>query len=276
MKYYELYVYNCHLYEPSQNSHMISPNSAFAVSHRGELTIGWLLFQKNHQPSSTTIKTINKTLVNYEQWLTKKCLTIINHHNHHQPSSTIINQHQPSSTIINHQEQLHFHPQPFSALINRSLPAQTSVALGRPSRRPPVVGGIYVAQSGFSFGLQIPVSAVITSVAQRKVTSLTDFETALAGVPNKESPKNGWRRCRWFLQKVVISPGKHGWFHWFRWIWKGWSWKNGDFDWILNSKHGNFTSMLSASSWSKTRDGYEHIGNQHMRNQLGKQEATET
>ena len=47
--------------------------------------------------------------------------------------------------------------------------------------------GIYVAQSGFSFGLQIPVSAVITSVAQKKVTSLTDFETALAGVPNKEA-----------------------------------------------------------------------------------------
>ena len=47
--------------------------------------------------------------------------------------------------------------------------------------------GIYVAQSGFSFGLQIPVSAVITSVAQKKVTSLSDFETALAGVPNKEA-----------------------------------------------------------------------------------------
>lgn len=29
--------------------------------------------------------------------------------------------------------------------------------------------GIYVAQSGFSFGLQIPVSAVITSVAGKKV-----------------------------------------------------------------------------------------------------------
>ncbi|CAK9049172.1 Pro-apoptotic serine protease NMA111 [Durusdinium trenchii] len=46
--------------------------------------------------------------------------------------------------------------------------------------------GIYVAQSGFSFGLQIPVSAVITSVAGKKVTNLRDFEAALAGVPNKE------------------------------------------------------------------------------------------
>ena len=52
--------------------------------------------------------------------------------------------------------------------------------------------GIYVAQSGFSFGLQIPVSAVITSVAQKKVTSLTDFETALAGVPNKEMFEVRW------------------------------------------------------------------------------------
>ena len=52
--------------------------------------------------------------------------------------------------------------------------------------------GIYVAQSGFSFGLQIPVSAVITSVAGRKVTSLQDFETALAGVPNKEMFEVRW------------------------------------------------------------------------------------
>eukprot|EP00438_Fugacium_kawagutii_P026620 Skav209607 [mRNA] locus=scaffold1634:301401:303830:- [translate_table: standard] len=48
--------------------------------------------------------------------------------------------------------------------------------------------GIYVAQSGFSFGLQIPVSAVITSVAQKKVFNLRDFEQALAGVPNKDPP----------------------------------------------------------------------------------------
>mmetsp|Transcript_77663 Transcript_77663/g.186317 ORF Transcript_77663/g.186317 Transcript_77663/m.186317 type:complete len:1086 (-) Transcript_77663:243-3500(-) len=52
--------------------------------------------------------------------------------------------------------------------------------------------GIYVAQSGFSFGLQIPVSAVITSVAGRKVTSLKDFEAALAGVPNKEMFEVRW------------------------------------------------------------------------------------
>lgn len=52
--------------------------------------------------------------------------------------------------------------------------------------------GIYVSQSGFSFGLQIPVSAVITSVAQKKVTSLTDFEQALAGVPNKEMFEVRW------------------------------------------------------------------------------------
>jgi len=59
----------------------------------------------------------------------------------------------------------------------------------QPSKKPSATispwGGIYVSQSGFSFGLQIPVSAVITSVAQKKVTSLTDFEQALAGVPNK-------------------------------------------------------------------------------------------
>ena len=63
---------------------------------------------------------------------------------------------------------------------------QPSATILPPSAR---VGGIYVSQSGFSFGLQIPVSAVITSVAQKKVTSLTDFEQALAGVPNKAGEK---------------------------------------------------------------------------------------
>ncbi|CAE7240652.1 NMA111, partial [Symbiodinium necroappetens] len=52
--------------------------------------------------------------------------------------------------------------------------------------------GIYVAQSGFSFGLQIPVSAVITSVAGKRVTSLKAFETALAGIPNKEMFEVRW------------------------------------------------------------------------------------
>ena len=63
--------------------------------------------------------------------------------------------------------------------------------INHPWHQPPVVGGIYVSQSGFSFGLQIPVSAVITSVAQKKVTSLTDFEQALAGVPNKAAAVKG-------------------------------------------------------------------------------------
>ena len=68
-----------------------------------------------------------------------------------------------------------------------------------------------MSQSGFSFGLQIPVSAVITSVAQKKVTSLTDFEQALAGVPNKvaffgEKNRGGGENGGFFA-------GKRGGFH---------------------------------------------------------------
>ena len=91
-----------------------------------------------------------------------------------------------------------------------------------------------MAQSGFSFGLQIPVSAVITSVAQKKVTSLSDFETALAGVPNKARERGvvggkkqleGGEIGGFFASKTCDFTDFNGLEGFF-------GWKNGDFEWI--------------------------------------------
>mmetsp|Transcript_22583 Transcript_22583/g.52603 ORF Transcript_22583/g.52603 Transcript_22583/m.52603 type:complete len:1114 (+) Transcript_22583:59-3400(+) len=42
--------------------------------------------------------------------------------------------------------------------------------------------GVFLARSGFAFGLELPQSAVITAIAGRKIRTLSDFEAALAGV----------------------------------------------------------------------------------------------
>eukprot|EP00929_Paragymnodinium_shiwhaense_P101545 TRINITY_DN64701_c0_g1_i1.p1 TRINITY_DN64701_c0_g1~~TRINITY_DN64701_c0_g1_i1.p1 ORF type:complete len:1087 (+),score=246.26 TRINITY_DN64701_c0_g1_i1:172-3432(+) len=52
--------------------------------------------------------------------------------------------------------------------------------------------GIFVAQSGFGFGLELPYHAVIASVAGKEVTSLQDFGNALAAVADNETFEVCW------------------------------------------------------------------------------------
>ncbi|CAK0849896.1 unnamed protein product, partial [Prorocentrum cordatum] len=47
--------------------------------------------------------------------------------------------------------------------------------------------GIFVVQSGFGFGLELPYHAVIVAVAGQQVSSLADFESALAIVADNET-----------------------------------------------------------------------------------------
>lgn len=52
--------------------------------------------------------------------------------------------------------------------------------------------GIFVAQSGFGFGLELPYHAVVAAVAGRPVRCLDDFEEALAGIAHGETFEVAW------------------------------------------------------------------------------------
>mmetsp|Transcript_11262 Transcript_11262/g.26579 ORF Transcript_11262/g.26579 Transcript_11262/m.26579 type:complete len:1017 (+) Transcript_11262:1-3051(+) len=52
--------------------------------------------------------------------------------------------------------------------------------------------GIFVAQSGFGFGLELPYHAVVVAVTGTPVASLSDFEAALAGVKDGETFEVSW------------------------------------------------------------------------------------
>jgi len=52
--------------------------------------------------------------------------------------------------------------------------------------------GIFVVQSGFGFGLELPYHAVIVAVAGQQVSSLADFESALAIVADNETFEVSW------------------------------------------------------------------------------------
>jgi len=52
--------------------------------------------------------------------------------------------------------------------------------------------GVFVAQSGFGFGLELPYHAVVVGVAGTTVRCLKDFEAALAGVKDGETFEVSW------------------------------------------------------------------------------------
>jgi len=52
--------------------------------------------------------------------------------------------------------------------------------------------GVFVVQSGFGFGLELPYHAVIAAVAGRDVACLEDFQQALAGVADGETFEVSW------------------------------------------------------------------------------------
>lgn len=52
--------------------------------------------------------------------------------------------------------------------------------------------GMFVVQSGFGFGLELPSQSVIVAIAGRSVYELADFEAALAGVDDGEAIEVSW------------------------------------------------------------------------------------